>query len=245
MGKFKKSFKDVVIQKLWPWFIKYAWPIVKKYVLAILQGKARKKAEEAEDKAKSATDKSEANKYRTTAKVWREVAEQFLGGSEELKQSFDEIQSEAYQQIKKLDVDIPLLLPDPSIKITQGMKIQATMNDVSALWIHEENREEDEGSKIIIETMRDFESLEETGREEVSHIVEIEGGSFISFEGLLIESTAWLSGGMTIYFPEPIDIAIVNTGNTIEVPFDPEADPITEIVVTDLDNVTPPLHTDS
>lgn len=123
--------------------------------------------------------------------------------------------------------------------------------NISALTIRHETKGE-EGYKseaILIETMRDMESIGETGTEKASSSIRFSPDAGIFFQGLPIENAAWVDGGMCLYFSCPIDIAIVDADESVECPHGPGLGPpgnfVPVISITELKNVEPPLHTNS
>lgn len=114
----------------WPWFIKYVWPKIQKYIVEIMaiilkklkdkivdtisqksngrEKNANKKANDAEEKAKKATSASEREKFDAISKVWREVAESFREENEDLKKRIDELISKSEQETKENLSDLNL-----------------------------------------------------------------------------------------------------------------------------------------
>lgn len=123
--------------------------------------------------------------------------------------------------------------------------------NVSALTIYQETKGEEgyESEAIKIETMRDMHSLGETGKEKICESIGLNPNTSVVFEGLPIERTAWVDSSMCLYFPCPINIAIVDSNESVEWPYGPElgppADPVSIIRIVELKNVEPPLHTNS
>ena len=126
------------------------------------------------------------------------------------------------------------------------MKIIAQLMDVEALEVTETPHRKGQEPKIRIGTLRDWSSLEATGNEAISNIIEVDIDSTISFEGLDIVKVNWIGGNvaMCVYFASPVDAAIVED-EPIDIPFAPLETPLRCIRVTDLTNVQPPLTGDN
>lgn len=114
----------------WPWFVKHAWPFIKKHVVEIITylfdevkdnikdymskksndrvEKMKLKAKEAEQKANIAKNTTDSEKYRAVAQVWREVAEMLRKDNEEQKLKIDELltqtKNKAQSEIGILDI---------------------------------------------------------------------------------------------------------------------------------------------
>ena len=129
-------------------------------------------------------------------------------------------------------------------KITQKlrMNIVAQLMKVEAMSVEEIGDDVSENgspSKIRIEALRDLGALPGKGKKPVSNVVEIDIDSSICFQGLNISQTAWVENSMCVYFERPTDVAIIDTGDDIDIPFSKEEPPLRSIVVTDLENFLP------
>ncbi len=76
-------------------------------------------------------------------------------------------------------------------------------------------------------------------------MTEIDPNSILNIEDIEIDRVGWLDGSMFVRFPEPTDIVIIDTEEFIENPLRSDDEPIREIIISDLRNYEPPLHTDS
>lgn len=105
--------KKFIVQKFWPWFIQYVWPIIQSEVVSVVmtifevlrkrveryvnnrnqtqQDAAQKKAAEAERQAESATDAAEAAHFRGRAEAYREQAESLSRENAELRRELNKI----------------------------------------------------------------------------------------------------------------------------------------------------------
>ena len=70
----------------------------------------------------------------------------------------------------------------------------------------------------------------------VSNLVELDMDSEIGFKGLDIERISWVGSSLCVYLPYPTDIAIVDTGKLLDVPFKPLETPLSSIVISRLSN---------
>lgn len=127
------------------------------------------------------------------------------------------------------------------------MRVLATLLEVNAVWLQERTLggKKDKEPRIIIESMRDMDSAGKARREDISHLVDIDTDSVINFEGIPIERVSWVDNSMCVFFPEPTDIAIIDTEEFLEAPFDPLATPLHSIIISELINFVPALRSDS
>ncbi len=110
------SWRDFVIEKFWPWFIKFVWPLIRDHVRDLVrlvlddlvksvkkwhasrtqarEQVAIRRAVDAERAAEGASNASEREKHEAIAQVWREVAEMFRQENEELKAKLDTLTAE-------------------------------------------------------------------------------------------------------------------------------------------------------
>jgi hypothetical protein len=126
------------------------------------------------------------------------------------------------------------------------VKIITQLMDVEAMWIRETTNApplKDEKSKIQIRTLTlsDMPSLKANGTEPIPNIIDLDVDSAIRFEMLYIKRVGWVDNTMCVYFTVPTDIAIVDEEEPIDVPFDPSEPPLRSILVTELNNIQPPL----
>ena len=118
------------------------------------------------------------------------------------------------------------------------MQVMAKFRDVTAIMVQEETPEADssEQPKVVIEAVKEWGGwdpylADEEQQGNVSHFVELEIDASVRFEGLNIRSVPRINNSMCIYLAYPTDIAIIDTEESLPVPFEPEAPPISDIVV--------------
>lgn len=109
------AVKTFLAEKFWPWFMEYAWPEIKKYLVEILihlasaiQEKVKnkvsensdnqvkdfqQKAAEAERSASETVNQEEIDKLKHEAKVWREASERLSKDNIQLQKDIEEITS--------------------------------------------------------------------------------------------------------------------------------------------------------
>ena len=108
------------------------------------------------------------------------------------------------------------------------MRVLSKLMEVKAIWVREHIPEPEGGEepRIVIEAVRDWGdwdlSLGEHGHQGYrSNFVELDIDSEISFEELEIQRISWIDSSLCVYLPSPTDIAIVDTGKLLNVPFVP------------------------
>ena len=108
------------------------------------------------------------------------------------------------------------------------VRVLSKLMEVKAIWVREHIPEPEGGEepRIVIEAVRDWGdwdlSLGEHGHQGYrSNFVELDIDSEISFEELEIQRISWIDSSLCVYLPSPTDIAIVDTGKLLNVPFVP------------------------
>jgi len=135
-------------EKIVRWFIKYAWPLIKQFLLRVLAevfewlfnllkkflGRwgnkqatdADIKAQEADNKANVSTSAEELERYVVEARVWREVAEKLRVDNEDLQQKLGEIQKKASAQVEdkvnKMTVDKIFEVSKKDLSLKQNIR---------------------------------------------------------------------------------------------------------------------------
>lgn len=106
----------LIITVFWPWFRKTLWPVIQKFIVALLlevlefirewiaewlrsrkerEQRAREQAEEAERQAQGATGHAEKAEWQAKAQVWRIVAEEMRQENEQLQEQLERVMQEA------------------------------------------------------------------------------------------------------------------------------------------------------
>ncbi len=113
----KSTVMKFIAEKLWPWFKRYIWPLLREHVVEVFHWcmaklkerfkewsddrstnrseQAASRAEEAERASQEAETSADREKHAAVAQVWREVAEQFRQDNEELRAKIDELSAGA------------------------------------------------------------------------------------------------------------------------------------------------------
>ncbi|UAA37384.1 hypothetical protein KIH87_11730 [Paraneptunicella aestuarii] len=107
------TVKVYLVEAFWPWFKEYAWPVIRKHLLelidflvGILKEKVKsrvsenaesqvhdfeQKASEAERAAMDSLDRNEIEKLKQEAKIWREATERLKKDNAKLQKDLDEV----------------------------------------------------------------------------------------------------------------------------------------------------------
>lgn len=127
-----KSIQRFIVKRFWPWFIEYAWPLIKEEVIIIFaqvlnfirrsledyfnnrnetqQKNMKEQAEEAERQAETALDEVEAAKWRGKAEAYREQAITLQEENEQLRRKIEQIMREgidnARSDIENINIEI-------------------------------------------------------------------------------------------------------------------------------------------
>lgn len=138
-----KDLINLIINKFWPWFVKYIWPLIKDYVIEVLKtifsqlaeriknifsekgiqaaASAEENAAAAQAKAATASSGTEKDKWEAIAAVWRDAANMFREENDQLKRKLEEAISEAQdkskEQIQGLDVSIKSMSGTPMLTV--------------------------------------------------------------------------------------------------------------------------------
>lgn len=110
-----------MVDKAWPWFLKYAWPLLKAHVISFINegldvlfkkfrtafhensGKraeeATKRAEDAEQRAAAADDAIERERWKAKAEAWRQTAEEYESDIKALQEQLRELTEQAKREI--------------------------------------------------------------------------------------------------------------------------------------------------
>lgn len=141
---------DFIVKTFWPWFMKYAWPLIKDYVLDILKtifseltkrvkkifsemsnqsaATADGNSAAAKAKADASTSAEEKEKWEAIAAVWRDAANMFREENEQLKKKLEEAisssQDAAEEQIGSIN---------PSMHSTSGTPLLTLGQQSTAL----------------------------------------------------------------------------------------------------------------
>jgi hypothetical protein len=137
------KYKNIALKIFWPWFKKFAWPIIRKNIEYFIiwfsdlfkketkkwfshqmkenEEKAKQKAEEFENKSNHSKNEAEAEKLQSIAQVWREVAEQFRQENETLERKIDELsrelKEETFKKADSLEFDLVFSDEKPALSI--------------------------------------------------------------------------------------------------------------------------------
>ena len=112
-----KAWINLIVKRLWPWFLKHVWPHIRQFILELIgtillalvesikawynrrsqqrERNATRRGREAKRSAGQASDASEQLRQEAIAGVWRDVAEEFRQDNEELTAKLDELLAKA------------------------------------------------------------------------------------------------------------------------------------------------------
>lgn len=120
----KEKIVNIALEKLWPWFTEYVWPILLRHLLGLIDsafsgfaqrvkdtfgenskkraGEAKAKAADAETKAQNSDPGSkDYHTYKAESEVWRKIAEQYESDIKMLKEKVDELERTSKENVSE------------------------------------------------------------------------------------------------------------------------------------------------